>query len=191
MELEILEPLRLYLKSDEVAYAVELLLKPSRKKTVDESIDWVDQTEFRHAWLAAQEIYAAWHEQASMIWRKVWLENPKWANAGLVQLSSAEMKDEEFSEPSLETMWREDWFGGAFRTKGGKSVGLYVYADRDGAYSNVWGPDLQIIPNGWERDSEDDAEMNSVRKCRWDDTKIDVTDLSKASASVLSALAGH
>lgn len=194
MEVPILEPVRLYLTSDEVDTAVDKLLKSSSEKQVDDSSDWLDQSEFRHAWLAAREIYAAWHEQGSLIWRKAWKENPGWTAAGLKPLSLAEMREEEFDEPSMDTMWRYDWFGWAFRTGGGDTAGLYVYADREEVYLNIWYPELSLTsagPAGWEPDSGEDEERNTVHKSRWGDKSIDIAPLSEAATSMLKVLAAR
>lgn len=189
MKVPILEPLWSFLRSDDIESAVSMLLKPSNEKKVDDSSDWLDQSEFRHAWLAAREIYAAWHEQNSLIWRKVWKDNPAWSAAGLRPLTTAEMKDEEYPEPSMDTVWNDEWFGWAFRTKANETVSLNVYVHRDKVYLNIWYPELSLVPPGWEPDSDEDAEKNSVYEARWGDKSIDVAPLSEAATSMLQALA--
>lgn len=188
MKMDISEPLKAYKSDSTVQSAVNLLLKSGSDKRVglEESAPYADQSEYRAAWLAAREIFVEWHALLERIWQVAWLENHNWAKAQLSELTTLEVKAEDYELPTLNTAWNDEWYGRMFRTAGGELIGLYVHADLDRVYLSFETPEIQLAPDGWEID---DGDFESIEVSEWADTFIDLSRLETAASNLLAMLA--
>lgn len=187
MHISIKAPLNTWLFDPSVQAAVTALRARDAEKRVGLGTvqDCLEQTDYLNAWLAAQEICVAWHQQLSAIWQAVWKGNAQWNNATLTQLSSAEHMAVGWELPSLSKVWNDRWFGAAFRTSKGALVGLYIYGEPEQVYLNYECDESKALPSGW-RDSG--GELVSEGVAHWTAEGIDIRSLEVAATGLLSFL---
>lgn len=180
-----------WLADPAVRSAVELLLKRGARDKVglENTGDPLLQTDYRKAFLAAQEVYVEWQRLLQEIWQAVWVNNKAFPKSLLTPLSAEQIVKEGWDLPTLENAWLDDWFGTVYHTSAGRLIGLYVYGDTEKSFLNVRIPDLpkRFECNGWE-DDEEIGELNSIAEAFWDEKVVDLAALADPATAMLERL---